>query len=92
MARFSKFFILSLAISLILFTTLFFSSPFANSNKENKTMNEVVVVQGDTLWSIAKTYNSSDNDIRELIYYIKKINQLTTAQIHPGQTLFIPNL
>ncbi|MCK4258333.1 MAG: LysM peptidoglycan-binding domain-containing protein [Halanaerobiales bacterium] len=55
-------------------------------------MNEVVVVQGDTLWSIAKTYNSSDNDIRELIYYIKKINQLTTAQIHPGQTLFIPNL
>lgn len=52
---------------------------------------KVVVCGGDTLWSIASEYINKNDDIRELVYNIKKTNNLTSAIIVPGQELLIPN-
>lgn len=52
---------------------------------------KVTVCTGDTLWTIASQYISKNDDIRELIYNIKKVNNLDSAIIIPGQELLIPN-
>jgi hypothetical protein len=52
---------------------------------------KVTVCSGDTLWTIASEYISNNDDIRELVYNIKKVNNLNSAIIIPGQELLIPN-
>lgn len=51
---------------------------------------KVVVYPGDTLWSIAKEIKTENEDIRKIIYEIRKINKLDTAVILPGQELLVP--
>ena len=50
----------------------------------------VVVVRGDTLWQIARTYGSENEDVRRTIYRIMKINGMTSSDIHPGDKLVVP--
>lgn len=60
---------------------------------EGMQVEEKIVVEvevNDTLWSIAKEHGSKEMDIRETIYLIKKINELESAMIYPGQELEIP--
>lgn len=51
---------------------------------------EVIVEEGDTLWAIAKTISCESEDIRLKVHDIIEENQLTSATIHPGETLRIP--
>jgi LysM repeat protein len=51
---------------------------------------EVTVVTGDTLWGIAKVHAPKNQDIREYIYQIQKINGLKTSVLHNGQKLILP--
>lgn len=57
---------------------------------ENKvTPTETVMVRsGDTLWSIAS--ERCDGDVRPCIALIKKINDLDSSDIYPGQQLTVP--
>ncbi len=48
------------------------------------------VTYGDTLWSIAEEYKDENDSIREFIYEIKKINNMRTSEIKPGDLLIIP--
>lgn len=50
----------------------------------------VEVNKGDTLWSIAVKYNINNEDPRKLINEIKKINNLETIILQPGQMIKIP--
>ena len=50
----------------------------------------VVVYRGETLWEIAGEYADVKEDLREVIYRIKKANNLETADIFAGQRLIIP--
>ena len=47
---------------------------------------EIVVSQGDTLWSLA---SKLDGNINENIYKIQKINNINDCNIYVGQTLKI---
>ncbi len=48
------------------------------------------VEEGDSLWSIASRYFAeSPMDIREYIYELKRINQLTDDTIHTGHYLMV---
>lgn len=87
-AQWARFTVL---VSVIILTTVFFLSLYADSKKE-VPLTKVVVKSGDTLWSLAHQFDYSNGniDIRKLIYEIKEINQLTSAQIHPGQVIYIP--
>ena len=76
--------ILFVAISCI--TNMFFNKVF--SYEEPKYKN-VVVCQGETLWSIASELNGN---INENIYNIKKLNNLSSPNLFVGQELIVPEI
>lgn len=72
---------------------MWFAVPMGTTNAylESKVYDSITVRQGDSLWSIAACYVSDQNDIREMIIAVRKVNQLDrNARIYPGQTLRIP--
>ncbi|WP_373665546.1 LysM domain-containing protein [Sporomusa silvacetica] len=43
------------------------------------------VKPGDTVWQIAAEYTTSKDDVRELVYEIRRINKLdNNASVYPG--------
>ena len=57
---------------------------------ESRMPQTVVVGEGDTLWSIAQNNLPRRTDIRNYIEQIRKMNQLDSAVIYPGQVLDLP--
>lgn len=58
---------------------------------------EIYVCSGDTLWDIAKNEQQNNNyfkgkDIREIIFHIKKINNLPSSDLNINQKILIPSL
>lgn len=51
---------------------------------------EVEVREGDTLWDLALRHNSTDRDVREIIYEIETLNNIGENCIKPGDILEIP--
>lgn len=51
---------------------------------------EVIIVEGDTLWNIALNYMPKNYDVREMIYIIREFNKMETSQIYIGDTLRVP--
>jgi LysM repeat protein len=73
-------------IILVAITVLFTRTVYAY---KEITYTTVQVRQGDTLWGIAKEFSKSD-DVRKLIYEIKKVNKLENSNITQGDELKIP--
>jgi len=48
------------------------------------------VETGESLWTIALMYYDEDIDIRKAVYHIKKLNNIESAIINPGNELLIP--
>ena len=49
------------------------------------------VSAGDTLWTIAGQITQPDEDVRDKVIAIRKLNELSANQtIHPGQVIKIP--
>ena len=58
---------------------------------------EIYVCSGDTLWNIAKNEQQNNDyykgkDIREVIFHIKKINNLPSSDLNINQKILIPSL
>ena len=53
----------------------------SNETVETKEI-EYVVCKGDTLWKIADKYKLDNQDPREYIYEVKKLNNMTSASIY----------
>lgn len=68
--------------------TVFLTSRVTSEEPENFQL--IVVEQGDTLWSIAREHRSPDEDIRNLVHNIRRINNLQSAVIYPGDKILIP--
>lgn len=82
-----------LIIFIILLMTLFSNVSLSYDKSTYKTIS---VSNGDTLWSIARdiknsNVNYSDKNIQEIIYEIKKINNISDSNLKVGQELSIPN-
>jgi hypothetical protein len=56
------------------------------------TQQTIVVHGGQTLWSIGQQLAKPNEDVREVIYKLRKANHLTSSTITPGMKLVIPNL
>lgn len=67
---------------------------FLNTNKVFSTTYEeykiVVVDEGDTLWHIASNNNIKEEDVRKVVYKLKLVNGLKSANIKPGDKLKVP--
>ena len=65
------------------------------SEEENRAVYEryytdIEIEKGDTLWSIAKTYNkNSGMEIREYIREVKQMNRMVSDDIEAGDSLTI---
>lgn len=79
--------IIALSIILLILIPL---TPRVHSQSK-VTYSKFTVSSGDTLWTIASQFINKNDDVRELIYNIKKVNNLNSAIILPGQELLIPN-
>lgn len=87
-------FILSFYLVTMLFTyILSLSNNFAKAEVEMKPVyvDSRVVRQGETLWSIAKSYNSVYyKNTKEYVEAIKECNNLYNDEIYEGTNLIIP--
>ncbi len=87
---------LSIIIAILLILALSFIHSTSLSY-ENIKYSEIYVSSGDTLWSIAKTEQERNNyykgrDIREIIFDIKKVNNLSNSNLVINQKILIPSL
>src|SRR5690554_6810689 len=82
-----KFSMFLTIISLFCLLTLNFIFTEKVEGYENPINKIVIVSKGDTLWDIVSQYTNENYDIRDEIYHIKKINNLQTSYIYPGQQL-----
>ena len=62
----------------------------ALSESSGKSYVEVCVKYGDTLWELAETYGDPQTDIREMIYEICAINNISASDLTEGQMIKIP--
>ena len=90
----SKFFRSFILLSVVV---LFILLSFINksSSEEIQNYKTITVNSGDTLWSIAqyeKNENAyyKDSDIRDIVYDIKEINNLSSCNLTINQNLKIP--
>lgn len=87
-------FFTSIFLIVVLCSTLFLSLTFADSNSPKQYV-QVTVAYGDTVWSIASNFNhkyfEDTKDIRKIIHYINKENQIDSNIIYPGDVIIIPS-
>jgi nucleoid-associated protein YgaU len=76
-------------VLIILLGTIFAAKADA-TDEYARSLKKVVVRENDTLWSIVKENYNYKDDIRGAIYEVKKINNINTSHIEPGQVLYIP--
>lgn len=86
--RFTVFLILLFA--LVGVTVFAFMFPGQTSADVSHKTDVVCVAAGDTLWSIASEYSDGQGDVREMVYRIKALNRLPSADLFAGQTLLVP--
>ena len=78
--------------TLVLISVFMISSMFGYSDVSAAQKPEYVTVKvqdGDTLWTLAKEYGPQDQDIRETIYNIRKLNDMDSSNIIAGQYITI---
>ncbi|MCI6157043.1 LysM peptidoglycan-binding domain-containing protein [Peptoniphilaceae bacterium SGI.137] len=92
--RFMRFLVSSIFL-LSLFTVLLFgflSDTQAFGMSENP-VRTITVQRGESVWSIAKPLAEKTNqDTRDIVREIYRLNHLDKATLHPGQSLLIPNI
>ena len=77
-----------MAIVIFLLLALFNIS-VAKSNKEEAEIIDYTISRGETLWSIAEENKAEKEDIRQYIYDIKKLNNMTDSAVYEGQIIQI---
>lgn len=73
----------------IILGILIMNNVFASNEAVVKEDVEYVVCKGDTLWKIAERYKLENQDPREYIYEIEKLNNMSNATIYEGQVIKI---
>lgn len=84
-----RFFILLSLVLIILFASMFFIVVNAKSTS-TVVLVPVYVCEGDNLWQLSTQYTDGKTDIRNYIDKVMTINNLSNANIKPGDLLMFP--
>ncbi len=79
----ARFYIFVTVMAISILTVFSFTKAYGYKEREFEM---ITIKSGDTLWDIAKKYNKQ-GDIREYIYELKKINNLSDSGIMAGDEL-----
>lgn len=82
-------FILTIAVLSVVTGTLIMSVSAKDSDTLTASYMQIMVEEGDSLWSIAKKYMPEGADISDYINTIKRLNHLSGDTILAGYTLTI---
>ncbi|MDY3048528.1 MAG: LysM peptidoglycan-binding domain-containing protein [Rothia sp. (in: high G+C Gram-positive bacteria)] len=78
-------------LALLILGALFQLAPAqAQDPSSQQGAQTIRVLHGDNLWTIAQQI-APEEDSRDVINRIIKLNQLTSAQLTPGQELLLPS-
>lgn len=81
---------LMITIGSVIFGSSFTSAQAQETKPTYKYYKSIVIEKGDSLWSIAKEYMTSDYDsTQEYIEELVQLNSLTSETIHEGQHLVV---
>lgn len=66
-------------------------------SKTEISYKEDYIISGDTLWSIAENQVNTNEyyknkDVREVMYEIKQLNNITNGNLEVGQKIVIPSI
>lgn len=86
--RFTLFLTVAILMVFSLTGTIFGATDSESLTKP--TYSEITVQSGDTLWNLADEFGPDNKDLREVIFEICKINNITADSIYPGQMIRIP--
>ena len=87
--------VLLLIIGLIVINSIFSANKsYSNTDLEYKIE---YASSGDTLWTIAQKESKNnkyyqDKDVREIVYELKKINNMQSSDLNIGQEIKIPKI
>ena len=92
-----KNFIGSMNITILLIILLIILLSNISFSHTEVNYKEIAVSSGDTLWSIARYEQDNniyfeDKDVRDIIYEIKLLNNLTNSSLNIGDKLSIPTI
>lgn len=65
------------------------AAPAAALGAPGSGLTKVVIRPGQSMWSVAESYDPNA-DTRRVIQQILQLNSLTSDQVQPGQTLWVP--
>lgn len=83
--------IISSALIIVSISAVFLINTLKAQGRSGRCITYVTVQEGDTLWSIAKENCKNYRDIRKAIYSIKKLNNIDSGSINPGQKIKLPS-
>jgi len=73
-----------------IFTVGSFFGFFDAASLQDRASIEYLVKSGDTLWDIAGIFGNEITDIRQTVYEICKLNDITPETLTAGTTIRIP--
>lgn len=77
-------------ITIVIFLLIaIFNFSIAKSNQEEAEIIDYTISKGQTLWSIAAEHKADDEDIRQTIYEIKQLNNMSDSTVYENQTIKI---
>lgn len=78
-------------IILCIFTAIGFASGMNTvSSSSMNEYNQVEIQSGDTLWAIASDHGPADQDVRQTVYDICQLNDISAEQLEAGQKILVP--
>ncbi|WP_042348784.1 cell division suppressor protein YneA [Bacillus massiliigorillae] len=63
---------------------------FKYSVDDSENYVEVTVVQGDSLWGIAKKYNYDNINTTQLVSHLEKLNNINGDSLKIGDVILVP--
>lgn len=81
---------LVIVIGLVVGTAGFFLGHNTANAIENSDYVTVQVEPGDTLWDIAKEYKDDRVEMRDAVYAICELNDITADEVQAGMQLTVP--